>query len=154
VLVKIDAIGNKVLQAWPLAPCESPSGLAIDRKHHRLFSVCDNRKMAVVDTDDGHLIATLPIGDGPDAVVFDDTTAMIYSADGESGSITAIHEDDPDHFSVKATIPTQVSARTLALDPAKHRLYLSAGQTGTTKDAKGRPAIVPGSYTLLVVGRH
>jgi hypothetical protein len=140
------------MNTWPLAPCESPSGLAIDRKHRRLFSVCDNQKMAVVDAGNGHLVATLPIGDGPDAVVFDDASSTIYSSNGESGTITAIHEDDPDHYKVKNTIVTQVSARTLALDPQTHRLYLSSAKFADTKQANGRPAVVPGSFALLVVG--
>jgi DNA-binding beta-propeller fold protein YncE len=153
-LVQIDSARNTVLNTWPLAPCESPSGLAIDRAHRRLFSVCDNQKMAVLDADSGHLVATLPIGDGPDAVVFDDAASMVYSANGESGTITAIHEDDADHYTVKDTIATQVSARTLALDPSSHRLYLSAATFGGAKQANGRPSVLPGSFTVLVVGRH
>lgn len=153
-LVEIDSAKNTVLNTWPLAPCESPSGLAIDRQHHRLFSVCDNQKMTVLDAASGHLVATLPIGDGPDAVVFDDAASMIYSSNGESGTITAIHEDDADHYTVKGTIATQVSARTLALDPQSHRLYLSAAKFGDTKQANGRPSVVPGSFVVLVVGQH
>jgi len=153
-LVQIDSAKNTVLNTWPLAPCESPSGLALDRQHHRLFSVCDNQKMAVLDADNGRLVATLPIGDGPDAVVFDDAASMVYSSNGESGTITAIHEDDADHYTVKNTIATQVSARTLALDPSSHRLYLSAAKFGDTKQPNGRPSIVSGSFTVLVVGQH
>jgi len=153
-LVQIDSTSNKLLQTWPLAPCESPSGLAIDRKHHRLFSVCDNQKMAVVDADNGHLVATVAIGDGPDAVVFDDATSMVFSSNGESGTITAVHEDAPDHYRVTASIPTQPSARTLALDPHSHRLYLSAAQWGATRQANGRPSIVPDSFSILTVGQH
>lgn len=152
-LVQIDSRANTLLNTWPLAPCESPSGLAIDRAHHRLFSVCDNQKMAVLDAVNGQLVATLPIGDGPDAVVFDDAAAMVYSANGESGTITAIHENDPDHYTVKNTIATQVSARTLALDPGSHRLYLSAATFGETKQANGRPSAVPGSFVVLLVGQ-
>ena len=153
-LVQIDSAKNAVLNTWPLAPCESPSGLALDRQHHRLFSVCDNQKMAVLDANNGHLVATLPIGDGPDAVVFDDAASMVYSSNGQSGTITAIHEDDADHYTVKDTIATQVSARTLALDPSSHRLYLSAAKFGDTKQPNGRPSIVSGSFTVLVVGQH
>ena len=153
-LVQIDSTSNKVLRTWPMAPCESPSGLAIDPQHHRLFSVCDNRTMAVTDATDGHQVATVAIGDGPDAVVFDAADAMVYSSNGESGTITAVHEDDPNHFTVTATIPTQPSARTLALDPKLHRLYLSAARFGTTKQANGRPTIEPNSFSILAVGRH
>src|SRR6185312_1773 len=121
-LVEIDTASNKLLHVWSLAPCQSPSGLAIDTRHQRLFSVCDNQLMTVTDARDGHLITGVPIGDGPDAVVFDDAQSTIYSSNGESGTITAIHQDDADHYRVSATIPTRVSARTLALDPTLHRL--------------------------------
>jgi len=153
-LVQLDSLHDKVLNVWPLAQCESPSGLAIDTAHHRLFSVCDNRTMAITDATSGHQVATVAIGDGPDGVVFDATDAMVYSSNGESGTITAVHEDDPDHFTVTATIPTQVSARTLALDPKLHRLYLSAARLGTARQANGRPTIEPDSFGILTVGRH
>lgn len=153
-LVQIDATSNKVLQVWPLAPCESPSGLAIDTAHQRLFSVCENRTMAITDATNGHQVASVPIGEGPDAVVFDAAAAMVYSSNGESGTITAVHEDDPTHFTVTATIPTQTSARTLALDPKLHRLYLSAARFGATKQANGRPDMLPDSFNILTVGRH
>ncbi len=152
-LVQLDTSTDKVLHVWPLAPCESPSGLAIDNPHHRLFSVCDNRTMAVLDAIDGHHVADVPIGNGPDAVVFDAADAMIYSANGESGTITAVHEDDPDHYTVTATIPTQPSARTLALDPKLHRLYLPAARWAATKSARGRPDLVPNSFSILAVGK-
>lgn len=152
-LVQLDTSTDKVLHTWPLASCESPSGLTLDNRHHRLFSVCDNRTMAVLDAIDGHQVASIAIGDGPDAVAFDPADAMIYSANGESGTITAVHENDPDHYSVRATVPTQTSARTLALDPQTHRLYLSAARRGSVKQANGRPTIEPGSFSVLVVGR-
>ena len=153
-LAQIDARQNRVLHVWPLAPCESPSGLAIDTEHHRLFSVCDNQVMAITDADDGRQVATVPIGKGPDAVAFDAARSMIYSSNGESGTITAVHENDPDHYSVVATVPTQVSARTLALDPKLHRLYLSAARRGIAKNAGERAPIEPGSFSVLVVGSH
>jgi DNA-binding beta-propeller fold protein YncE len=152
-LVQLDSIHDKVLQVWSLAPCASPSGLAIDNAHHRLFAVCDNRTMAVLDAADGHHVADVPIGEGPDGVVFDAAEAMIYSANGESGTVTAVHEDDPDHYRVTATIPTQVSARTLTLDPKLHRLYLSAARLGATRQANGRRTIEPDSFAVLTVGR-
>ncbi|MFC5527818.1 YncE family protein [Rhodanobacter ginsengisoli] len=152
-LVQLDTTHNKLLHVWPLAPCESPSGLAIDTRHHRLFSVCDNRIMAVTDASDGRQIASVPIGDGPDAVAFDPAESMIYSSNGESGTITAVKQDDPDHYRVTATIPTQVSARTLALDPKLHRLYLSAARLGKTRQANGRPTVEPDSFVVITVGR-
>jgi DNA-binding beta-propeller fold protein YncE len=152
-LVQLDSIHNKPQKTWPLAPCTSPTGLALDNAHHRLFSVCDNRTMVVLDAVDGHHVAEVPIGDGPDGVVFDAAEAMVYSSNGESGTLTAVHEDDPDHYRVTATIPTQVSARTLALDPKLHRLYLSAARLGATRQANGRRMIEPDSFAVLTVGR-
>lgn len=152
-LVEIDTAANTVLHVWPLAPCESPSGLAIDVAHHRLFSVCDNRLMVVTDARDGHQVARVPIGDGPDGVVFDAAQSMIYSANGGSGTITAIHQDDADHYRVRATLATQVSARTLTLDPKLHRLYLSAARFGSARQPDGRHTIVPGSFAILTVGQ-
>jgi YVTN family beta-propeller protein len=152
-LTQIDTRTNKVLATWSLAPCESPSGLAMDIAHQRLFSVCDNQVMTVLDASNGHRVATVTIGDGPDAVTFDAAESMVYSSNGESGTLTAIHEDSPDHYSVVANVPTQVSARTQALDPLKHRIYLSAAQLGTQKDARGHRQAVPDSFTILTVGK-
>ena len=152
-LVEIDTASNKVLHVWPLAPCQSPSGLAIDTGHQRLFSVCDNKLMVVTDAMDGHQVASVPIGDGPDAVVFDAGESTIYSSNGESGTITAIHQDDADHYRVSATIPTRTSARTLVLDAKLHRLYLSAAKLGTTRQPNGRFSMEPNSFGVLTVGR-
>ena len=152
-LAELDTANNRVLHTWQLAPCASPSGLALDVRHQRLFSVCDNRLMIVTDASDGHQVATVPIGDGPDAVVFDPAESTIYSANGVSGTITAVHQDDADHYRVSATIPTQVSARTLTLDPELRRLYLSAARLGTSRQPNGRPTIEPDSFAMLTVGR-
>lgn len=153
-LVELDSLHDRVLHTWSLSPCESPSGLALDNAHHRLFSVCDNETLAVTDARSGKGVAHVPIGDGPDAVAFDPSTATIYSSNGESGTLTVVHQDDPDHYSVTATVPTQISARTEALDPTTHRLYLSAATPGPETDARGRHTMLPGSFTLLVVGRR
>jgi len=152
-LVKLDSRANKVVASWPLGTCQSPSGLAIDNKQHRLFAVCDNQQMAVVNADTGKVVASVPIGEGPDAVVFDEGTGMAFSSNGESGNITAVHQDDADHYSVVATIPTQPSARTLALDPKLHRLYLSAAKLAAPAAEGHHPAVEPDSFTVLTVGR-
>lgn len=151
-LVKIDTASNTVAATWSLGTCESPSGLAIDRKLHRLFSVCDNRQLAVTNAENGQVVARVPIGEGPDAVVFDEATSMVYSSNGESGDITAVRQKDADHYSVAASIPTQPSARTLALDPKLHRLYLSAAKWASPPKEGARPDIVPDSFTVLTVG--
>lgn len=151
-LIKIDTATNKVVGTWKLGSCESPSGLAMDRKHHRLFSVCDNKQMVVSDAVAGKVVASVAIGEGPDAVVFDESAGMVYSSNGESGNITAVHQDDADHYSLAATIPTQASARTLALDPKLHRLYLSAATLAGPPQEGHHPAIKPDSFTVLTVG--
>ncbi len=150
-----DARTLQVLGKYSLAPCEEPSGLAIDRVHHRLFAVCSNKLMAVVNTDNGRVIATLPIGDGTDGVAFDPTTGLAFAACGE-GVVTIVHEDAPDRFSVVATVPTQRGARTITVDPRTHRVYMPAAQYAPAPDPvagqpRPRPQMVPGSFTVVVV---
>jgi DNA-binding beta-propeller fold protein YncE len=151
-LVDIDSRTDKPLHTWSLAPCESPSGLAMDVAHGRLFSVCDNQTMTVLDAHDGHRVASVPIGDGPDAVSFDPSEGLIYSSNGESGTLTVVHEDDADHYHVVANVPTQISARTQALDPLTHRIYLSSAQL-SDKEVHGRRQLKPDSFAILTVGK-
>jgi len=155
-LAKLDPKAGKVLAIWSLAPCESPSGLALDTAHRRLFSVCDNRTMTVLDADDGHRVASVAIGNGPDAAAFDSRRGLVYSANGQDGTLTVVHEDDPDHYRVLATVPTQATARTLALDPHTGHLFLSAAQFAVHTEQGGphhHPSVLPGSFTVLEVGR-
>src|SRR5262249_44162339 len=114
-VVSLDARKLEVKAHWSVAPGEDPSGLAIDSKHHRLFSVCGNKKMSVIDYDKGRVVATLPIGGGVDAAGFDPETNLAFSSNGE-GTLTVIHEDSPEAFSVSENVPTQAGARTMALD--------------------------------------
>jgi DNA-binding beta-propeller fold protein YncE len=155
-LVEIDPQAMKVTATWRLKNCEEPSGLAIDIAHHRLFSVCQNKTMAVTDADSGKAIASVPIGDGPDAAAFDPQRQLAFSSNGESGTLTVVHEDDPDHFTVVQNVPTQKSARTMALRPGGD-VFLSAAQFGpkpapSADNPHARPPLVPGSFTILVVG--
>lgn len=155
-LVEFDPKAATVRATWSLAPCDSPSGLALDATHRRLFSVCDNQVMTVLDADSGHRVATVPIGKGPDAAAFDATRGLVYSSNGESGTLTVVHEDDPDHYRVIATAPTQSTARTSALDPKTGHLFLSAAQFGAHTEQGGahhHPPVMPGSFTVLEVGR-
>lgn len=154
-LVQLDPKAAAVRATWSLAPCESPSGLAIDVAHHRLFSVCDNQTMVVLDANDGHRVASVPIGKGPDAAAFDSQRGLAFSSNGESGTLTVVHEDDPDHYKVIANVPTQTTARTMALDPKTGDVYLSAAKFGMHTEQGGphhRPPLVPGSFGVLVVG--
>lgn len=157
-IVEIDAKALKVVREWPMAPCTSPTGLAIDRQHHRLFSGCRNRLMAISDARQGRLLATLPIGAGVDANAYDQGTGLAFSSNGE-GTLTVVREEAPGKFSVAETVPTMTGARTMALDPATHLLYLVGAKFGPLPDSaasgnvRRRPPILPNSFTLLVVGR-
>ncbi|HJU08631.1 MAG TPA: YncE family protein [Rhodanobacteraceae bacterium] len=155
-LVEIDPHAMKVTATWQLKNCDEPSGLAIDIAHHRLFSVCQNQNMAVTDAESGTAVASVPIGDGPDAAAFDPQRQLAFSSNGESGTLTVVHEDDADHFTVVQNVPTQKSARTMALRPGGD-VFLSAAQFGpkpapSADNPHARPPVVPGSFTILVVG--
>jgi YVTN family beta-propeller protein len=157
-IAEIDGAMNKVLAHWSIAPCEEPSGLTSDLKSRRLFAVCGNRRMMVVDAESGHTIATVPIGEGPDAVAFDASTNTVFSPNGKDGTLTVVHEDDPDHYTVRQTLATQTGARTLALDADGHRVFLVSSQFDAPAHAAsssqpGRPAIRPGTFNLLLVRR-
>ncbi len=118
----IDANTMKVLKSWPIAPGEEASGLAIDNETHRLFAVCGNKLMVVLDATDGHVVANLPIGEGCDGVKFDPILKRAYSSNGE-GTMTVVQEVDKDNFKVLETLKTNPGARTLALDPRTHHIY-------------------------------
>ncbi len=142
----------------PLAPCVEPSGLAIDRKHHRLFSVCGNEKMAVTDSSSLHVVTTVPIGKGVDGAAFDDASDRAFSANGADGTITVVHEKSPDNFEVEETAPTARGARTIAIDSKTHHLFLPTAQFGPPPEAtperpRPRPPIIEGTFELLEVGK-
>jgi YVTN family beta-propeller protein len=129
LLLKINSRALKVEQRWPVAPCSSPSSMAMDRDNRRLFLGCRSKVMAVVDADSGKVITTLPIGDHVDATAFDTETKLIFNSNGE-GTITVIHQDSPDKYSVVETVKTLPRAKTMALDPKTHRLFLSTAENG------------------------
>lgn len=152
-LLHIDAQKMSIVHRWPLAPCKEPSGLALDAKSRRLFAVCDNQMMAVVDADSGKVVATPKIGEGPDAVGFDPGTGDIFSSNGESGTLTVIHEDTPDKYSVVENVPTKEGARTQALDLKTHTLYLPAAEMIPPAAGQKWPSVKPGTMHLLIVSR-
>ncbi|MGA8867889.1 MAG: YncE family protein [Candidatus Sulfotelmatobacter sp.] len=156
-LVAIDPDKLEVKSKWPLAPCQEPSGLAIDRTHRRLFAGCDNKMMAVVDADTGKVLATPPIGDGVDATRFDGETGLAFASCGE-GVLTIIREESPDKFSVVENVPTQAGARTLELDPKTHNIYVVTAKFGppppaTADNPHPRRSILPDSFVVLVLAK-
>ena len=154
-LVRFDPKTLAVVARWSLSPGEEPSGLAFDRAHRRLFSVCENQKMIVMDADDGTVLANLPIGSGVDGAAFDPERQLAFASCGQ-GVLTVVREESPTKFEVVENDSTQRSARTIALDDATHKLYLPAAKFGeapapTEKNPRPRPPIVPGSFELLEV---
>jgi DNA-binding beta-propeller fold protein YncE len=151
-VLQIDSKALKVLNRWSLAPGESPSAMAIDRSHHRLFIGCHNRLMVVMDADTGRIAATAAIGEGVDAARFDPSTQLVFSSSGE-GSLSVIHEDSPNRYTLVDKVKTERGARTMELDPKTHRVYTVTADLGPQPSAPHEPpTMVPGSFRLLVYG--
>jgi DNA-binding beta-propeller fold protein YncE len=156
-LVVLDPKEMKVTARWPLAPGEEPSGLAIDVKNRRLFSVCGNKMMVIVDAESGKVLATPAIGERVDGAAFDPSTGLAYSSNGD-GTLTIVHEENPTTFKVAQNVVTPRGARTIALDPKTHNVFLPTADFGPTPPAtkeapRQRPSIVPGTFRILVVGK-
>jgi len=156
-LSELDTVAGRRVATWQLPGCEEPTGLAFDVAHRRLFSACGNAALIVTDAVTGKHVATVPIGHGSDAVGYDAQRSLVFSSNGEDGTLTVIHQDTPDHYSVVATVPTQKSARTLALDPATHRIYTVAAEfdpapAATPAEPHPRAPVRDGSFRLLVLG--
>ena len=163
-VVAIDAQSLTLKKRWSLAPSESPSGLDIDVRHHRLFSVCDGGKMVISDTTLGMVASTAPIGNGPDAAGFDPGFGYAFSSNGQDGTLTAIKvfvdtvkaaggQMHVDTGIPIQTVPTEKGARTMAVDTKTHRVLLVTATPDTANPGEGRRRnYVPGSFTLLVVG--
>jgi len=138
LVLKINSRDLKVEQRWPTAPCSAPSSIAMDRPNRRLFVGCRSKVMAVINADTGKVITTLPIGDHVDATAFDPDTKLIFNSNGE-GTITIIHQESPDKYSLLETVKTLPRAKTMALDPKTHKLFLSTTEAG--------------QFEVLVVGK-
>ncbi|HKJ93365.1 MAG TPA: hypothetical protein VJ957_09355 [Longimicrobiales bacterium] len=152
----IDPSTHKVVATWPISPGAEASGLAIDVAHQRLFAVCGNGLMVMVNAQTGAVVDNVPVGRGPDAVRYDPGLGLAFASNGE-GTVTIAHEDGPDRLRVVQTLKTQPSARTMALDPTTHRIYLSAAQVETlppdsSSNGRRRRRIVPNSFRVLVYG--
>lgn len=149
-LVHFDAQKLTILHRWPLAPCEEPSGLAIDLKSHRLFAGCGNKMMAVIDGQSGKVVTTLPIGDGVDANGFDPGTNYAFASTGD-GNLTVAHEDSPDKFTVVENVPTKKTARTMGLDLKTHAVFLPSAEFDPPAPGERRGKMKPGSFAVLVM---
>jgi DNA-binding beta-propeller fold protein YncE len=144
-LLKIDSHNLKVLERWSLDPGKTPTGLAFDRKNHRLFVGCRSRHEVVVNSDTGKVVTTLPIGDGVDACAFDPDTGLVF-ASCRDGTVSVIHQEGPDDYKVVETIKTRQGSKTMGLDLKTHHLFLPAAEL------RGRtPA--PGTFVVLVFGK-
>ena len=151
-VIQLDTQKLTETHRWPLAPCKSPSGLAMDLKTRRLFSVCDEKVMAVVNADTGKVVATPTICEGPDAAAFDPATNYAFASCGD-GNLTVIHEDSPDKFTVIDSVPTKKSARTLGLDLKTHNIFLPAADFDPPAPGERRGKMKPGSFVIVVVGK-
>jgi DNA-binding beta-propeller fold protein YncE len=155
-ITSIDAKKAVVIKSWPLAPCEEPSGLAMDQKSRRLFAGCHNKMMAIMDADSGKVIATPAIGEGVDANAFDSDKQLAFSSNSD-GTLTLVHEDSPVKFTVLENAETAKFARTMALDTTNHDVYLVTAEIEMAPPAKEgerpRRTMKPGTFTLLVVGK-
>jgi DNA-binding beta-propeller fold protein YncE len=150
-VAEIDAKTHTVTARWPLGPGEEPSGLAFDPAHHRLFAGCSNKLLVMLDSNSGKVLATAPIGVGVDACAFDEATGNIFASCGD-GTVTIAREEG-DKLNVIQTLQTEHGARTMALDPATHRIYLATAKFDTEKkDQRGRPKIINGTFHLLEYG--
>jgi len=155
-IVSFDTKTLAIKSKWKIAPGEEPTGLAIDVKNHRLFTVCHNGWMMVLDSDKGTVVAQVPIGKRVDGVVFDPKLRMAISSNGE-GTMTVVQEVSPNEFKVIETVKTEVGARTIALDAKTHHVFVYTAQYGetpaaTTENPNPRPKIVPGTFMVLEYG--
>ena len=148
-MLEFDGRKLVAIHRWSLAPCDTPSGLSMDQKNRRLFSVCQNKMMVIMNADNGRVVATPAIGEGVDASVFDPDTQLAFASNGE-GTLSVIHEDSPDKFTVMDKVPTQFGARTMALDTKTHNILLVTGKRGP---GPGGLAARPNTFVVLVVGK-
>jgi len=152
----IDTSKHEVVARWPLAPGEEPTGMALDAAHHRLFAGCHNKLMPMLDTQTGKVVATVPIGAGVDACVFEDATQFAFASCGD-GTTTIAKEETPQKLTVVQTLKTERGARTMALDSETHRIYLPTAEFQPAPSpapgaSPARPTIIPNTLKLLVYG--
>lgn len=152
-ILHIDGQKMSILHRWPLAPCKEPSGLAMDTEGRRLFAVCDNEMMAVVNADTGKVVATPKVGEGPDAAAFNPGTKEVFSSNGETGTLTVVHQDSPDNYTITENVQTKTGARTMALDQKTNTLFLPAAEMIPPGPGQKWPSVKPGTMNLLIVSK-
>jgi hypothetical protein len=151
-LIQIDTRKLAETRRWSLAPCKSPSGLAMDLKSRRLLSVCDDKVGIISDADAGKIVTPVSIGNGPDAAAFDPVTDLFFASNGE-GNLSVIHEDSAGKFTVIDTVPTKRSARTMGFDLKTHTIFLPSAEFDPPAPGERRGKMKPGSFAILVVGK-
>jgi len=149
-LAVINTYTWKTEHEWTLGTCEEPSGLAIDRKRARLFAVCGNKVMVVVDAKTGKIITTLPTGAGTDAARYDAGLNLAFASNGGDATLTVVGQAKDGKYQVEENVPTQRGARTMTLDPRTHKLFLVTAELGPPAPGQRRPTIKPDSFTMLV----
>jgi DNA-binding beta-propeller fold protein YncE len=148
-IADLDSKTWNVAHRWQITGCEEPSGLAIDRKQKRLFAACDNKTMAVVDASTGHVIASVPTGEGTDGAAFDPELNLAFASNGE-GTLTVVRQRTDGKYERAENVATQRGARTIALDPSSHRIFLPTAELGPRAPGERRPGIKPGTFVVLV----
>lgn len=154
--LKLDVKEMKLVETWPVSPCEQPSSMDMDRSHSRIFIGCRGAGMfTVLDANSGRIVYTHAIGGGVDAAEFDPKSGLIFLATGADGALWIFREKTPDEYEMVDTVPTQAGARTLAVDHKTGRVYVSVATVGarpapTPENPRPRPPVVPGSFTVLV----
>lgn len=150
----INSTTDKVEQTWSISPGEEASGMALDNENHRLFTVCSNKLMVVLDALTGRVITTLPIGDRSDGAAFDPSLKRAYSSNGD-GTLTVVQENSPDNFKVLENVPTLRGARTITVDKKTHHIFMSTAEYEAPSPSAGntnrRPAVKPGTFMVLDV---
>ena len=148
----IDTKTHTVTAKWTLTGCQEPTGLGYDPKNHRLFSACANRAMVMTDSVTGKVVGSVPIGNGADGAAFDPGAGLVFASNGADGTVTIAHLDSPNTLTVVQTLTTQVSGRTMILDPATHNIFVPAATTMPNPAGRGRPVPVTGTFKILMYG--
>jgi outer membrane protein assembly factor BamB len=152
-VVEVDAKNATVSRTWSTEACKQPVSMAIDTAHHRLFSGCRSGVMAISDYQAGHVIATLPIGAGVDGAGYDPASGDAFASNAD-GTLTIMHQDTPDQYRLVQTLTTAPLARNMGLDPVSHQIFIVSAEIGPAPaGGRGRGAVLPGTFKLLVVER-